>query len=129
MNCSEESYCEVFKTQKENGTLTWLSSDSPNVLPPANEIKENGANLVYVIGGLVDHNFHKGLTLGLAEKRMVKHARLPIDEHIKMAMSRVLAVNHVFEIMLYASNGTPWDEAFVKVIPQRKIATDPPTTT
>ena len=71
-----------------------MSSDSPNTLPDTKIIKETGSDRIYVIGGLVDHNFHKGLTLGLAEKSNVKHARLPIDEHVKMTFSRVLAINH-----------------------------------
>lgn len=117
----EKHYLDVFSEHKKKGTLIFLSSDSPNVLPDSEIIRKRGDEYVYIIGGLVDHNVYKGLTLGLAEKNGIKHARLPIDNCIEMSTSKVLAINHVFEIMLLASTGTSWTDAFLKVIPQRKL--------
>lgn len=39
-----------------------------------------------------------------------------------MKSRKVLAINHVFEILLHVGNGLPWKEAFLKVLPQRKGA-------
>ena len=117
----ERYYLEVFKEKKEKGNIIFLSSDSPNVLPEPEVIRKRGDEFVYIIGGLVDHNVHKGLTLQLAEKNGIKHARLPIDNCIEMSTSKVLAINHVFEIMLLATTGTSWTDAFLQVIPPRKL--------
>lgn len=70
----------------------------------------------------MDHNKHKGLTHGLATAAGVATARLPIDEHLVISQRRVLAVNHVFEILLHVSNGASWGDALGKAVPQRRGA-------
>lgn len=117
----EEHFLDVFKDFKEKGTLIFLSSDSPNLLPDVAEIQKRGGDYAYIIGGLVDHNVHKGLTLGLAQKSGIQTARLPIDQCMELCVSKVLAVNHVFEIMLNATNGIAWSQSFMNVIPARKV--------
>jgi len=121
VNFCEESYHEVFKEYKEKNNLVFLSSDSPNVLPEVDEFAKTNGQVAYVIGGLVDHNVYKGLTLGLATEGSIRHAKLPIDEYISLSSSKVLTVNHVFELMLSVSSGNSWPEAFTKVIPKRKM--------
>ncbi|XP_074605291.1 tRNA methyltransferase 10 homolog A isoform X2 [Brevipalpus obovatus] len=116
----EKHFLEVFKDHREKGTLVFLSPNSPNVLPDATEIQRRNGDYVYMIGGLVDHNVQKGLTLKIAEENGIQHARLPIDQCIQLFTSHVLSVNHVFELMLSASQGLPWSEAFLQIIPQRK---------
>ena len=96
--------------------VVYLSSESDVVL------RELDPDAVYIIGGLVDHNHHKGLTHRLASEARVATARLPIDEHVQMAARRVLAVNHVFEILLHFANGASWEEAFLRAVPGRKFA-------
>jgi len=49
-----------------------------------------------VVGGLVDHNRHKGLTHRQCREAGVRTARLPIDEHLAMSQRRVLAVNQIY---------------------------------
>lgn len=44
---------------------------------------------MYVIGGLVDHNSHKGLCYEQAVKNGYRHARLPIDEFVEMKTRKV----------------------------------------
>jgi tRNA (guanine9-N1)-methyltransferase len=122
LHCHEEHYLEVFKEFREKKAIVYLSCDSPNVAPE--NIQTTAGQLVYIIGGLVDHNVYKGLTLGLAQKHGIEHVKLPLDEYIKMSFGRVLTVNHVFEIMLEASVGASWGDAFFKIIPQRKIKED-----
>uniref|UniRef100_A0A1A8EDU0 tRNA methyltransferase 10 homolog A n=1 Tax=Nothobranchius kadleci TaxID=1051664 RepID=A0A1A8EDU0_NOTKA len=96
--------------------LVYLTSDSPNVL------QELDLKKAYVIGGLVDHNHHKGITYERAAELGIEHAQLPLGSFVKMNSRKVLAVNHVFEIILaYLEKGS-WQEAFFTVLPQRKGA-------
>ncbi|XP_072898517.1 tRNA methyltransferase 10 homolog A [Hemitrygon akajei] len=105
-------FSEIIK--KED--LIYLTSDSPNVL------NELDASKAYVIGGLVDHNHHKGLTYDNALKLGIAHAQLPLGNYVKMNSRKVLTVNHVFEIILAYLEKQDWEKAFFTVLPQRKGA-------
>ncbi|MCJ8731677.1 hypothetical protein PDJAM_G00202280 [Pangasius djambal] len=96
--------------------LVYLTSDSPNILQELDEAK------AYVIGGLVDHNHHKGISFKRAKELGITHAQLPLGSFVKMNSRKVLAVNHVFEIMLAYLEKRDWQEAFFTVLPQRKGA-------
>ncbi|XP_061438867.1 tRNA methyltransferase 10 homolog A isoform X3 [Rhineura floridana] len=84
IHIKSEHYSELMK--KED--LVYLTSDSPDVL---NELDESKA---YVIGGLVDHNHHKGITYKRAQEQGISHAQLPLGIFVKMNSRKVLAVNH-----------------------------------
>lgn len=112
IHIKSEHYSELIK--KED--LVYLTSDSPNVLKDLDESK------AYVIGGLVDHNHHKGLTFKQASSYGIKHAQLPLAEFVKMNSRKVLAVNHVFEIILEFLETGDWQEAFFTILPPRKGA-------
>ncbi|XP_070614057.1 tRNA methyltransferase 10 homolog A [Erythrolamprus reginae] len=105
-------YSELVK--KED--LVYLTSDSPDVLSELDESK------AYVIGGLVDHNHHKGITYKRAQEQGISHAQLPLGNFVKMNSRKVLAVNHVFEIILAYLEKKNWEEAFFTILPQRKGA-------
>ncbi|XP_016335125.1 tRNA methyltransferase 10 homolog A-like [Sinocyclocheilus anshuiensis] len=107
-----DAFHEIMK--KED--LVYLTSDSPNVLQELDEAK------AYVIGGLVDHNHHKGITFGRAQELGIAHAQLPLGSFVQMNSHKVLAVNHVFEIILAFLEKRDWQEAFFTVLPQRKGA-------
>ncbi|XP_005406326.1 PREDICTED: tRNA methyltransferase 10 homolog A [Chinchilla lanigera] len=107
-----EHYSELIK--KED--LVYLTSDSPNILHELDESK------AYVIGGLVDHNHHKGCTYKQASDYGIDHAQLPLGNFVKMNSRKVLAVNHVFEIILEYLQTRDWQEAFFTILPQRKGA-------
>ncbi|XP_029453141.1 tRNA methyltransferase 10 homolog A isoform X2 [Rhinatrema bivittatum] len=107
-----EHYSELIKSED----LVYLTSDSPHVLEELDESK------AYVIGGLVDHNHHKGLTYQRAEELGISHAQLPLGNFVKMNSRKVLAVNHVFEIILAYLDKRDWKEAFFCILPQRKGA-------
>ncbi|KAM9381803.1 tRNA methyltransferase 10 homolog A isoform 1-T1 [Phaethornis superciliosus] len=112
INIRTEHYSELIK--KED--LVYLTSDSPDVLSELDEKK------AYVIGGLVDHNHHKGITYRKAVEQGIGHAQLPLGNFVKMNSRKVLAVNHVFEIILAYLEKRDWKEAFCSVLPQRKGA-------
>ncbi|XP_061849124.1 tRNA methyltransferase 10 homolog A [Colius striatus] len=112
MEIRTEHYSELIK--KED--LVYLTSDSPDVLSDLDEKK------AYVIGGLVDHNHHKGITYKRAVEQGIGHAQLPLGNFVKMNSRKVLAVNHVFEIILAYLEKRDWKEAFFSVLPQRKGA-------
>jgi tRNA (guanine9-N1)-methyltransferase len=74
----------------------------------------------YIVGGLVDKNRHKGICYKIAKERGIKTAKLPIGEYLEMQSRKVLATNHVVEIMVRWLECGDWGEAFMKVIPKRK---------
>lgn len=123
----EKSRGEVGRPKNLENSIIYLTADSPKFVPNCEEIRQENNN-IFIIGGLIDHNRHKGLALEKAQNLKVDHAQLPIDEHIKMAQRKVLSIPHVFEIMALASSGEfghlgkSWKEIFEKVIPARKIA-------
>uniref|UniRef100_A0A2M3ZJ33 tRNA (guanine(9)-N(1))-methyltransferase n=1 Tax=Anopheles braziliensis TaxID=58242 RepID=A0A2M3ZJ33_9DIPT len=96
--------------------LLYLTSESENVL------ERLEPNDVYVIGGLVDHNRHKGHCLRLAQELGVRHARLPLAEHVVIKTRTILTINQVFEIMLHIHAGRDWQSTLLEVLPQRKGA-------
>lgn len=132
----QESYLDLF----EHDSIVYLTSESDNVL------QEIDPNAVYIIGGLIDHNHHKGLSLQKANQNALKTARLPLAEHITIKTRTVLTIVHgkyffffennsfnrrvliryfylfsVFEILLKVSEGKPWKDVLLEVLPQRKF--------
>ncbi|XP_040184377.1 tRNA methyltransferase 10 homolog A [Rana temporaria] len=112
IHINSEHYKDLMKSED----LVYLTSDSPEVLHELDETK------AYIIGGLVDHNHHKGITYKQALDLGIRHAQLPLGSFVKMNSRKVLAVNHVFEIILAYLEKKDWKEAFFSVLPQRKGA-------
>ncbi|CAO1410358.1 unnamed protein product [Diamesa hyperborea] len=106
----EKPFNEIFDKSK----IIYLSSESDNVL----DVLEPDA--VYIIGGLVDHNFYKGKCLKLAQDQDIRHVRLPLSEHVDIRTRTVLTINQVFEILLRVSEGMSWKETLLKILPMRK---------
>jgi len=101
-----------------SSNIVYLTAESDYVL----DTLEPG--LVYVIGGLVDHNHQKGYCHQLAEKQQLRTARLPLSENVDMKTRRVLTVNHVFEILLAYRSTQDWKSAILKVLPEKKLNND-----
>lgn len=105
-----DSYMNVYSKDK----IVYLTSESPNMIDKLDH------SCIYVIGGLVDHNRHKGLCHKLAVDNGIKHGRLPLDKFLLMKARKVLTIDHVFEILLRITEGKTWQEAFLQVLPERK---------
>ena len=67
--------------------LVYLTADSETVL------EELDLKKAYVIGGLVDRNRWKGITLKKAEEQGIQTAKLPIGNFMKMSSSQVLLMS------------------------------------
>lgn len=81
----EESYLDVgFPKEK----IVYLTAESDNVLQTLEE------GTCYVIGGLVDHNQHKGVCHNRAVAAGVRTARLPLSEYVDMKTRTVLTIIH-----------------------------------
>ncbi|CAG8545608.1 10908_t:CDS:2 [Paraglomus brasilianum] len=109
---TEKSFEEVFV---DTSKITYLTADADDVLTDLSEDE------VYVIGGLVDRNRHKGVCLRKAHDLGIAAAKLPISSYITMKTRSVLTVNHVAEIMISYVNRQNWEKAFNDIIPKRKF--------
>ncbi|XP_017773120.1 PREDICTED: tRNA methyltransferase 10 homolog A [Nicrophorus vespilloides] len=109
MNFHEESYSSLFPKEK----LVYLTSESDNII---NELEEDK---IYIIGGLVDHNSHKGICFNKAVKEGISHGQLPIGEYFTLKTRKVFTINQVFEILLRVSEGKTYKEAFESTLPKR----------
>ena len=120
MNVISENWYDYFKSTNELSKVVFLSPDSEASLPDEATMVSKRDDYIFIIGGLCDHNFHKNLTLTLANEKSVPTARLPIDEHLKMSCSRVLSINQVFEIVLNVTTGSSWKDSLLESVPLRK---------
>ncbi|KAG0360609.1 tRNA (guanine(9)-N(1))-methyltransferase [Podila minutissima] len=110
-NMKEEKLATIPAVKK----IVYLSADSPNTITHL----EPGTS--YILGGIVDKNRFPRLCQDKAEKLGLETAQLPIGDYIQMSSRRILTVNQVFEILLQFIECNDWKEAFLKVIPQRKL--------
>lgn len=109
---------EIFP--KESGidyksNAVYLTADSQN------EINALDHQCAYIIGGIVDRNRYKMLSFNKAIELDINHGRLPIGEYLKLNSSKVLTTNHVFAIISHFNDNKDWKEAFINIIPKRKI--------
>ena len=94
--------------------IYYLSADSEN------NIENIDKNSTYIIGGIVDRNKYKGLSLNKAKELGINHGKFPIGEYLKLQSSQVLTTNHTFHILNEFSIRHDWKEAFVSIITKRK---------
>ena len=109
----------LYKNDKRNKedikkNIYYLSADSEN------NIENIDNNYTYIIGGIVDRNKYKGLSLNKAKELGINHGKFPIGEYLKLQSSQVLTTNHTFHILNEFSIKHDWKEAFVSIIPKRK---------
>jgi tRNA (guanine9-N1)-methyltransferase len=80
--------------------LVYLTADSPN------EIDRIVPGDVYILGGIVDRNRYPNITYEKAVSQGIRTARLPLGEHVRLQHgTSVLTVNHMVDILLYATRG------------------------
>jgi len=84
------------------------------------ELCELDPNKVYVVGGLVDRNRHKGAAMLRAQGLGIATARLPVGRYIALQSHHVLTVNHVVELLRAVGGGEGWSQAFQRALPPRK---------
>ena len=115
--CTAQSMEEYYSDRLDR--VVYLTSDSTNTLEQLRNDK------IYVIGGIVDRNRLKKATLGRAESMGVATARLPLDDHFsRMHDTRVLACNHVFDILAkYRLHDSDWSKALADALSHRKEVT------
>ncbi|KAG2529187.1 hypothetical protein BBO99_00002620 [Phytophthora kernoviae] len=108
---SSKCYMDLFKKE----SLVYLTADSPNTITKLSQDK------VYIIGGIVDRNRLKGITYEKAVEQEIETAKLPLDAVVEMgSTTRVLTVNHVFEILAHFSEVKDWAQATLATLPSRK---------
>jgi tRNA (guanine9-N1)-methyltransferase len=61
----------------------YLTADSPN------ELVQLDSSKIYIIGGIVDRNRHKGICYKRAQEAGIATAKLPISQHVKLQTSVV----------------------------------------
>lgn len=87
----EGSFLEMFPDRKDD--IVYLTADSNTTLTTIEKSK------IYVIGGLVDRNRNKNVTLTKAKELGVSTAKLPIDGNVQLTSSSVS--NFIFHQFLY----------------------------
>lgn len=106
-------YTDEIKNNYEN--IIYLSADAEEVLTDVDKDK------IYVIGGLIDRNRHKGLVYNYCKTKNIRCVKLPIKEFVDINSSTVLTTNQVFEILHDYFIFNDWKKAFEENIPKRKI--------
>ncbi|GAV65018.1 tRNA_m1G_MT domain-containing protein [Cephalotus follicularis] len=92
-----QSYIEALQHHKEN--LIYLTADSKIVL------YELHLKKIYIVGGLVDRNRWKGITMRKVEEQGIQTAKLPIGSYL-------------IHQLIYETRD--WKISFFEVIPSRK---------
>ncbi|CAM9905622.1 unnamed protein product [Ectocarpus sp. 13 AM-2016] len=93
---------------------------SPDAEEPLDQVLDTN---VYVVGGIVDRNLSKGLTLGAAEGARARAARLPFDEYLPEIPrgDRVLTVCACVGVLMGVRAGEGWRDALQKSVPRRGV--------
>mmetsp|Transcript_11422 Transcript_11422/g.26102 ORF Transcript_11422/g.26102 Transcript_11422/m.26102 type:complete len:108 (+) Transcript_11422:351-674(+) len=101
-------------------SLVYLTADSDE------EIESIDDDTIYVVGGLVDRNRHKGATLRTALESEVKTKKIAVRKYVDLAhgSSEVLTLNQVFGIILRLREGQSMMDACYHSIPNRKKKTN-----
>ncbi|CAM9101691.1 unnamed protein product [Ectocarpus fasciculatus] len=101
----------------ESAEIIYLSPDAEE---PLDQVLDTN---VYVVGGIVDRNLSKGLTLGAAEGARARAVRLPFDEYLPEIPrgDRVLTVCACVGVLMGIRAGEGWRDALQKSVPRRGV--------
>eukprot|EP00934_Nitzschia_sp_Nitz4_P005484 Nitzschia sp. Nitz4//scaffold254_size28068//19928//20947//NITZ4_008155-RA/size28068-processed-gene-0.9-mRNA-1//-1//CDS//3329544343//5474//frame0 len=115
--CFRTTSQDILQTFPNKSSLVYLSSDAETELTVLEPDK------VYIIGGIVDRNRCKRLAIDRAQEMGIATAKLPINQYLHLVGTKVLTVNHVFEILLRLKEfNNDWKETMLNVLPARKQA-------
>ena len=109
---TSKSYLEHFAEEKDK--LIYLTAEAED------EINAVEKDKIYVVGGIVDKNRHKGLCHSRAKEFGIATARLPINQYMQLSRSQVMCTNHVVEILIRWQESRDWKQAFDAAVPLRK---------
>lgn len=126
VQCNGRWKCEVcsqpfeqkFAQECATGQVVYLTADADE------ELQTLDPSTLYVVGGIVDRNRYKGLTLKKSREKGVKAAKLPISSKIgrQLEGSKILTVNQVVAVLIAYAELGDWTAAFNRALPPRKGA-------
>ncbi|KAL8439902.1 hypothetical protein Efla_006521 [Eimeria flavescens] len=143
VQCNGRWKCEVceapfqqkFAEECAAGQAVYLTADADE------ELQLLEPDTVYIVGGIVDRNRYKGLTLKRSQERGIRAAKLPISTRLgrKLEGSKILTVNQaslhkqttrastlqtgwVVSVLIAFAELGDWTAALNKVLPPRKRA-------
>jgi tRNA (guanine9-N1)-methyltransferase len=92
---TDATYMDHF--EGEASSLVYLTADSPD------ELQELDPSKVYVVGGLVDRNRHKGVCYEKAREQGIATAKLPIGHFMQLSSSQVKSCCscRIFKIIIF----------------------------
>lgn len=111
MDIRQEDYLSIYPKEQ----LVYLSGDAEEEVETIEEGK------IYIIGGLVDHNRLKNITLEKAKKQGIKLQRFKIEGNVKLNSRSILSVNQCFDIVHRLYNGRSMRDSLLESIPKRKL--------
>lgn len=114
LSIHEKCFTELFPRER----LVYLSPDSDNVLT------EYNADDIFVVGTIVDKGTCQKLSLAKAKSLGVRHARLPLDTHVRLACGagKEFTLNAMTSILLEWKETQDWKKAFGVPMIEQKFA-------
>ena len=119
VHCHDCGVGDAFATDE----LIFLSPDADEVLTAPLDRER-----VYVIGGFVDSQIQRRVSLQKAQALGVQAVRLPLEEEAPKGVSNPrlpMSVNAVFEVLLALNAGQPWATTLGTTIPLRHQVAGP----
>jgi tRNA (guanine9-N1)-methyltransferase len=114
-HCHDAALLDHFAALRHR--LVYLTAESDVVLT---DVADDD---IYIVGALVDHNTRVGLCHQFATDNNLRTARLPLAENIALNSRKVLAINHVVQILCrHRHHAGDWAAAVADTMPTRKIA-------
>lgn len=113
--CHDASLLDHFAAHRHR--LVFLTAESDSVL---DDVADDD---IYIVGALVDHNTRIGICHQFATDNGLRTARLPLAENVALNSRKVLAINHVVQILCrHRHHAGDWAAAIADTMPKRKIA-------
>lgn len=104
LSVHEKCFTELFPTER----LVYLSPDSENVLTECND------DDIFIVGTIVDKGRCQSLSLMRAKSLGLRHARLPVDSHLRLksGAGKRLTLVAMTKVLLDWKQTGSWKQAF-----------------